>query len=165
MAKSSRYLQALFGVIASGRRRKPVYIREQALVSQLYPVFNAPESVAPALSFLAGARLYAPQFFIHDVSPSLSFLAGAVLEDYDPFVNYEADPEIVTPSLSFLVGSSLVDYDPFVNYTHPSEDKVSPALEFRSGGFMYDATIRHTVEPEDFVSPALSFRAGATLTG
>lgn len=39
MAKSSRYMQALLGVIASGRRRKPVYIRQQALVSLLYPYF------------------------------------------------------------------------------------------------------------------------------
>lgn len=36
---SSKYMQALLGVLASGRRRKPVYIRQQALVSKLYPYF------------------------------------------------------------------------------------------------------------------------------
>ena len=37
MAKSSRYMMALFGVIAGGRRRQPTYIRREALVSKLYP--------------------------------------------------------------------------------------------------------------------------------
>ena len=48
MAKSSRYMQGLLGVIASGRRRKPVYMRQQALVSKLYPFFIKTDSVISA---------------------------------------------------------------------------------------------------------------------
>lgn len=51
MPKSSRYLQALFGVIAGSTRRRPVYIRQQALVSQLYPIFFEE-------SLLAATNLY-----------------------------------------------------------------------------------------------------------
>lgn len=46
MAKSSRYMQGLLGVIASGRRRKPVYIRQSTLVSKLYPYYYTEKASA-----------------------------------------------------------------------------------------------------------------------
>lgn len=47
---SSKYMQALLAVLASGTRRKPVYIRQQALVSKLYPnVFTDTINVGASL--------------------------------------------------------------------------------------------------------------------
>jgi hypothetical protein len=39
MNKNNSILAALFGILSSGTRRKPEYIRQQALVSLLYPYF------------------------------------------------------------------------------------------------------------------------------
>jgi len=165
MAKSSRYMQGLLGVIASGRRRKPVYIRKQALVSFIYPVFIKPEFVEPAFSFLSGGRIWVPPTFSEKVMPAFSFLAGGTLEDFDPFINYGPEVDQVTPEFSFLAGGIIEDYDPFVTYTHPIEDGAIPLFTFRTGGFIKNATLRHTVDPEDKISPSLAFRTGGSLLG
>ena len=164
MSRSSQINQAnLFAVLMGEKRRKPLVRR--ALVSQLYPIFVQPESVAPVFSFLAGGQLFRPQQIRHDIEPVFSFLSGGVLEDFDPFVNISADIESVTPSMLFLTGGVLEDYDPFVNYEEIPLDFVSPTFSFRTGGFVYDAAIRYDEPPSDFVSPTFSFRSGGSLTG
>uniref|UniRef100_UPI0040487134 hypothetical protein n=1 Tax=Rheinheimera sp. TaxID=1869214 RepID=UPI0040487134 len=115
MAKSSRYMQGLLGVIASGRRRKPVYIRQQALVSQLYPIFESEFSKTKLPVLLSGELvrvLVNLGVYEESVGVRIPTLVGGVLRDLavdiseSPESTLTALPRIVTGDLRGLV----VDY-------------------------------------------------------
>lgn len=162
--KSSKALLTLFGVIASGRRRKPVYIRQQALVSQLYPVFLSESPVSVMFEFLGGGTLYDPPNLSDALTAEFSFLSSGFIEDYDPFVRYE-ESHRVDFSISFLSDGFVEDYDPFVRYTHQPVETVSFGVAFNAPGAITDTALRYTQQVEDIVSPSFSFRAGGFITG
>ena len=159
MAKSSRYMQGLLGVIASGRRRKPVYIRQQALVSKLYPFFFE-ESINMNSSILAGGELTPANRDIVNIRSII--LSGGKLSA--PIINYDAGLESLNLSSSILTGGimrgSRNDYDASL---YP--EVLSIATSIQDGGSIVTVALRYdsTTFDTETLTLSSSILAGGTI--
>jgi hypothetical protein len=127
-AKYTTVLAALLAVLSSSTRRKPEYIRQQALVSQLYPYFF--EDALAAGSEFVGGRVFGV-VDSGDVADITAAFGGGELRSV--VINYNDWP-IETLSIGAVLSSGELR-SVVINYNDWPVENLSATATFAGGGF------------------------------
>ena len=157
MQKSSHYLQALFGVLAGGTRRKPRYLKQQALVSKIYPYFDA-EAFGVSSIGLSGGVLSKP--YLDSATFTSSILTGGSVRALR--VEYESGNETLQLSSWIIEGGNIkntrVDYD-------AGNEPLQLSSSLRAGGVITAIAIRYdsTTHDENAIAFTSSILTGGSI--
>lgn len=127
-AKYTTVLAAVVAVLSSSTRRKPEYIRQQALVSQLYPVVA--EDVLAAGSEFVGGRVFGV-VDNGDVADITAAFGGGELRSV--VINYN-DWLIETLNIGAVLSSGELR-SVIINYNDWPVETLNATATFAGGGF------------------------------
>lgn len=154
MQKVSRTMLAVVAAIQSGAhtRRKPKYIKEQALVSGLYPYFYE-ETISGSVAF-AGGRLFDVPNITDTINGSVAFAGG---ELKSTVIDYAQPPEQITGSVAFAGGELK---STVISYVQPAETIAGSAIF--AGGELKVVVVNYDNYVPETVTGSVTF-AGGTL--
>lgn len=122
--KQSKVLSALVGVITSGIRRRPEHIRQQALVSFLYPYYFEDSFTVGMPEVVDIGEPFQPFDHFEVAMPTISFI-----ELKEPIIEWNYPPEDeFKVAMPLIQGIELETYDPFVYVDYPLGDEFAPSM-------------------------------------
>lgn len=157
MQKVSRTMLAVVAAIQSGAhtRRKPKYIKEQALVSGLYPYFYE-ETISGAVAF-SGGKLFDAPIITDTINGSVAFAGGELIQ-IGP-IEYTIQPEIITGSAIFAGGELKTVV---VSHAQPPET-ITGSATF-AGGELKVVVVNYDNYAPETVTGSVTFAGGSLET-
>jgi len=158
MQKVSRTMLAVLAAIQSGAhtRRKPKYIKEQALVSGLYPYFYE-ETISGAVAF-AGGKLFDAPNITDTINGSVAFAGGELIQ-FGP-IEYTIQPETVSGNTVFA-GGTLAVYDPEEDIEYAVNAEVTAGVTTFAGGELKIVLVSYSNYEAELTTGVVAFAGGA----
>lgn len=157
MQKVSRTMLAVVAAIQSGAhtRRKPKYIKEQALVSGLYPYFYE-ETISGAVAF-AGGKLFDVPIITDTINGSVAFAGGELIQ-IGP-IEYTIQPETVAGSAVFT-GGVLNTNDPAEVIDYRVNAEATTGIITFSGGELKIIVVSYSNYEPELATGTVAFEGG-----
>lgn len=161
MRKVSRSMLATLAALQSGAhtRRKVKYLREQALVSGLYPYFYE-ETISGAVAFAGGIlrKVLPPQTQPSETIAGSATFAGGELIQLGP-IEYTIQPEQIAGSAVFAGGELKTVV---INQAQPAET-ISGSATF-AGGELKIVVVNYDNYSPETVTGSVTFAGGSLET-